>query len=82
MILVERGKIHGSCIRWSAACLFWSRWMAASLSTRGGGGGVIAAPVMYGSSINCCGGQGARSGAKAGEDNKAADLGGTLEVGV
>ena len=78
---VGRGKIRGSWIRRSAACFFRSPWMAASPSTRGGGG-VIAAPLMTGSSSNCRGVRGARAGAKAGEDNKAADLGGPLEVGV
>ena len=43
---------------------------------------MIVAPVMSGSSSNCRGGRGAGAGAKAGEENEAADLGGTLEVGV
>ena len=49
---------------------------------KGGGGGMIAAPVMPGSSSNCRGGQGAGAGAKAGEENEVAELGGPLEVGV
>ena len=48
----------------------------------GGGGGVISEPVMSGLSSNYRGGQGAGAGAKAGEENEAADLGGPLEVGV
>ena len=49
---------------------------------RGGGGGVIAAPVISVLSSNCCGGREAGAGAKSGEDNKADDLEGPLEVGV
>ena len=56
--------------------------MAASLSTRGGGGGEIAASVISGSSSNCRGSRGARVGAKGGEENEVADFGGPLEVGV
>ena len=70
MMSVGRGKLRGSWIRQSAACLFWSPWMAASPLLRGGGGaGVIAAPVMYGSSSNCCGGRESGAGGKVGEDN-------------
>ena len=43
---------------------------------------MIAAPVMSGSISNCCGGRGARAGAKAGEENEPADLEGPLDVGV
>ena len=78
---IGRGKLCGSWVRRSVACLFRSPWMAAFPSTRGGVG-VIAAPVMSGLGSNFHGGRGARSGAKAGEDNEAADLGGPLDVGV
>ena len=49
---------------------------------KGGGGGVIAAPVMSGSSSNCRGGRGAGAGAKLGEENETYYSGGLLEVGV